>query len=172
MGVHHVAGNQAVEVNHGQHVLALAGAQAVDEGFGALQAFFFRTKANHLQAVFERHAVEVTGDFGEHAGARTVVIQALQGRAAKVRVEMRTDHHVLRFSARRVGHHILRAAAVTGPPGKILTADAVRIAHLALHPVGGTGKVGRAPVAARVLVNQLIEGSCGMFAVVIGMALG
>ena len=69
MGVHHVAGDQAVEVDHGQHIGALAGAQRIDKGLGATQAFLFGAEADDLQAVFQLQAAEVLRHFGQHAGA-------------------------------------------------------------------------------------------------------
>ena len=83
---------------------------------------------------------------------------------------MRANHHVLRFGAGGVGHHVLRGAAAA-IPGEILAADVIGAAHLALHPVGGPGEVGRAAIAAGVVGDQLFQGDIGVLAIVVGMGL-
>ena len=171
VGIHHVAGDQAVDVDHRQQVGASRVVQRGHVGPGAAQAFFFRAEADDLQAVLQLQPGEVARHLGQHAGARGVVVQALQGRAAEVGIEVGTDHHVLVAEAGGGSDDVLRGAGAV-VPAEALPAERIAAAHAGLHPVGGAGEAGGVAVAARVVVDQLVDGAGSMFAERVGAGQG
>ena len=135
MGVHLVAGDQAVEVDHSQQVGALAGVEGLDVGTRTAQAFLLGAETDHLEAVLQGDAAEVAGDLGEHRRARGVIVQALQGRAT-VGVVVRRVPGTSAAAGRR-GDDVLRTA-VAGP-GEVLATGLVAEAQARLHQFAGAG---------------------------------
>ena len=167
MGVHLVAGDQAVEVDHSQQVGALAGVEGLDVGTRTAQAFLLGAETDHLEAVLQGDAAEVAGDLGEHRRARGVIVQALQGRATVVGVVVRAEYKELPAAAGRRGDDVLRTA-VAGP-GEVLATGLVAEAQARLHQFAGTGEAGGAAIAARVVGDQALQGLPGVFPVLIGV---